>query len=465
MARVRLLIGAAVALLLIACQVLPDGTVVSKRIDGDPWLKWNDPDDGLNDAPVDLEDHGYVEEEFFLSGDATSYAQVGTWGPDGRWTAEPKETAHFGTRVLVRRPADRRAFNGVVYVEWLNTTLGHDLDVHFRQTHTEMLRSGYAWVGVTAQKQGVDALRARDPDRYGGLVHPGDAYNFDIFTRAGRAAANPRSRILGGLQPEVVLAEGGSQSGAWLHTYVNAVHPLVGVYDGFWLAAVVGSAPVPGATMPDRPILRTDLDVPVLQTQTETELVVFRRHLVSQPDTDRYRMWEIAGSAHAGEYHMVWPTLPLPTQMGCIHRLNTSPTFVVYNGALDALARWARGEGAPPSAPRLELTDPTVGDPIARDAFGNAIGGIRLPEVDVPRARVDGVANAPLPGQPPFGCILGGRTIPLSEEELATLYPSAEDYLSRFDAAVQAQVANGFILDADGVMLSTAERQSLPPVP
>jgi hypothetical protein len=35
-------------------------------------------------TPVDLAAHGYVEQEFFLSGAATAYQEVGTWGSDGR---------------------------------------------------------------------------------------------------------------------------------------------------------------------------------------------------------------------------------------------------------------------------------------------------------------------------------------------------------------------------------------------
>ena len=50
-------------------------------------------------------------------------------------------------------------------------------------THTELMRSGYAWVGVSAQKVGVDALidgsaaailpAAAAGDRYDSLAPPG----------------------------------------------------------------------------------------------------------------------------------------------------------------------------------------------------------------------------------------------------------------------------------------------------
>jgi hypothetical protein len=45
-------------------------------------------------APViDLAEHGYVEEEFFVSGEAVAYEPVGTLGADGRWEVRETTTA------------------------------------------------------------------------------------------------------------------------------------------------------------------------------------------------------------------------------------------------------------------------------------------------------------------------------------------------------------------------------------
>lgn len=81
----------------------------------------------FNPMPARLaEEYGYVEEEFFLSGDATAYESEGDWDDDGEWAAIPTETAPYQTRILVRRPADPDAFNGTVVVELLNVTSGMD---------------------------------------------------------------------------------------------------------------------------------------------------------------------------------------------------------------------------------------------------------------------------------------------------------------------------------------------------
>ena len=452
------------------CVVFPDGSFTTKDpIAGEPSLAWNAPDDGLTDSPIDLADVGYVEAEHLIGGSVTAYSRVGTWLPDGRWQAQPSTSANFITRILVRRPADPDAFNGVVVVEWLNVTAGRDLDALFRPSHTELLGDGYAWVGVSVQKVGVDDLERRDPDRYGALQHPGDDYAYDIFTRAGRIVADAASPVLGGLRPQVLLASGSSQSASGLLTYVNAVQPLAGVYDGFYLQSQLGGAMAlpSGTPMPARPVVRPDIAVPVLDVRSETELVVFRTHLNRQEDSANFRLWEFAGSGHIGEYgrSLTWP--PNPTTPGdpCTARINSAPSFALAKAATAALAAWTTTGVAPASAPRIELADPAAADPVARDRYGNALGGIRYPHVEVPIARVDGLPNSAPPADPTqtFLCVLSGRTLPLSDAELADLYPTAQAYVGRFGAAANRAVDSGFLLPEDAEALKAAAAQS-PPV-
>ena len=81
-------------------------------------------------------------------------------------------------------------------VHWQNVTAGYELGT---VTDGEYLR-GYAWVGVSAQLVGVNGfpgptaagLRQWDPERYGSLNHPGDAYSFDIFSQAATVVAPDR---------------------------------------------------------------------------------------------------------------------------------------------------------------------------------------------------------------------------------------------------------------------------------
>src|SRR5258705_4230851 len=59
---------------------------------------------------------GYIEEERFLSGTATSYKKAGTWTTDGRWEVSAASTSPYKVRLLIRRPKNAKRFNGVLAV-------------------------------------------------------------------------------------------------------------------------------------------------------------------------------------------------------------------------------------------------------------------------------------------------------------------------------------------------------------
>ena len=80
------------------------------------------------------------------------------------------------------------------------------------------------------------------------------------------------------------------------------------------------------------------------------------------------------------------------------------------------------------------------------DDLGLATGGVRTPHVDVPVAVLTGEGNG--------GALISrlcGCTHPFPPDLLARLYPTKDDYVSKFAAATDAAVAAGFVLadDAD----------------
>jgi hypothetical protein len=413
-------------------------------------------------TPVQLGAYGYVEQEFFLSGVATAYEAVGSWGSDGRWSISPGSSAAYTTRILVRRPHDPKRFNGTVLVEWLNVSGNVDVDPDFAYMREELLR-GYAWVGVSAQAAGIHGvvpvlgpgavgLKAWDPVRYGVLNHPGDAYSYDIFSQAGYALLHPQGENpLGGLRVQQLLAAGESQSAFRLLTYANAVQPVAVVYDGILIhsrngsGAPLGVGMVGGVPAPAR--IRTDLDVPVFQLQTETDLYglsggpgPFSFPAARQPDTPFIRTWEIAGTAHSDLYYLQYLYAQGVQQYGISGFLDLRPAFAfvnsgpqhyVANAALRWLQSWVSTGTAPPHAQPLE----TSGGAIVRDVHGNAVGGLRTPHVDVPVATLTGE-----------GARLNGRTIPFDAANLNALYPTHGAYVSAFTIATQRSLKNGFIL-------------------
>src|SRR4051812_2554712 len=61
---------------------------------------------------IDLAEHGYVVEEYFLAGEVTAYEPApgvelddGTLPDDGRWSLLPARMAPFTTRIMIVRPA------------------------------------------------------------------------------------------------------------------------------------------------------------------------------------------------------------------------------------------------------------------------------------------------------------------------------------------------------------------------
>ena len=235
---------------------------------------------------VDLKARGWVEEEFFVEGTANRYTM------QGQESATVRDAGHpYKTRLLVRRPANASAFTGTVVVEWNNVTAGRDLDIDWFQSHEHFIRSGYAWVGVTPQRVGVEALKVWNAKRYGTLdvTHAGavsnDDLSYDVFAQAAQAIRTPgRVNVLGGLKPARIFATGHSQSAGRLANYVNGVHPIASVFDAVVVHGGGGR-------------IRTDLTIPVFKLLAETD-VLGQQAANRQPDTKTFRSWEVAGSSH-----------------------------------------------------------------------------------------------------------------------------------------------------------------------
>ena len=432
----------------------------------------------FNAATLDLESFGYVEEEYFLEGTAaaTELAVGAELREDGRWDVVIAGAAPYRTRLLVRRPADAAECNGTVYVEWLNVSGGFDVDTAFVHNHAELLRSGYVWVGASVQRAGVHGpplvaglsqpLTMWDEERYGTLEVPDDAHSYDIFTQVGRAVGRHRETspvdLLGGLDIERVFAAGQSQSAARLASYVNAVQRSASVFDGFFIAARSGWAAPLGSGMVTRRAVRIRDDVDALVFRVNTESEALGSFPVRQPDGEHGRYWEVAGTAHQGSYVTAGldpqfaRDLDRPMPAGALPD-NDMPVQHAMDAALWHLDRWARGVAEPPSLPLIDVAgNPPV---IARDTFGNAKGGIRLPELEVPTKQYGPQ------GVPHVSHSLRGFAFPFDDAMLRALYPSHDAYVAKFTAATDAAVDAGYLLDADAeASLRAARAADVPPV-
>ncbi|NMF29054.1 hypothetical protein SAMN05518682_1890 [Cellulosimicrobium aquatile] len=445
----RPLVLALAGVLVLAGTALPASAAVPDPVVTGPVPATTAPGDPAHGYPFlatdyDLAARGYVEEEFFVEGEATRYQA------DGVTDATVLSTGHaFRTRVVVRRPVDPATFNGTVIAEWYNVSNQWDQEVDWFQTHEHLVREGYAWVGVSAQRAGVHSptgLRAWSPERYGTLdltdggTVTDDTLSWDVFSQAVAAVRDPAGTApLGPLEAERVVATGHSQSAGRLWSYVNSVDPLAGVVDAVVLHGGGG-------------LLRDDLETPVFKINSETDVAIDLLGAAQrQPDTDLRRTWEVAGASH-GDWKLItdygrlrirdvgsapggYPGTPQTCEEPSGSRV---PQHLVQASVYDHVAAWVADGTAPPSAAPITLTDQAPRQ-VVRDERGLGLGGVRLAQQDVP-TRINSGANAG-----PGFCFLDGGSRPVDDATLAAWYPDVEDYRDAVVASTRAAVEAGFV--------------------
>jgi hypothetical protein len=445
----------------------------------------------------------YVEEELFVSGAATVYTYEET---PRREVVLPKEVGvPYQTRLVVRRPADAGKFRGTVVVEWLNSTATFDAAPVWDASAEFFAREGWVYVGVTNSSTAIAFLRggcrlggvlavANCRERYASLSIPENGQAYELMSQV--AHALKQAGADSALPPEYrvrrLFHAGQSQQGGSVITYATAFH--VPANDGYFVqnfvtARAINFGPACGATgAPAYPactpalqgrdrLVRTDLPVPVVQALTETDMEVGFGVIANdarQPDTRTYRAYEMAGTAHAGVHKGVdvVPNL-LTLEQACLNPLNThadGPVFGSYlmNAMWKNLELQARFAIPPPPGRRMLVRDGAV----ARDAFGNARGGLRLPELDLPVAtytpnnevNVDAIPPILQPAIPLLNlfCVLSGSVAPFDEVTLAGLYPSGEHYTARYRHRLITLLWHRYLLWPDAQKLDAA---LVPPLP
>lgn len=407
-----------------------------------------------------LEKYGYIEEEFFIEGTANRYQT-----PTGQ-TATTVSSGHpYKTRIVVRRPISNRHFNGVVLVEWQNVTAGYELDANWAPSWQHIMRYGYAWVGVSAQRIGVHGnaaplpnygLKAWSPVRYGSLdltengAIMDDSLCYDVYSQAAQAIRRPRGiHVLGRLRPKTVLAVGASQSAGRLSIYHNSIQPLHSLFDGYYL--LVGGAG-----------LRTDLGVKVFQYLSETDMS--RGPSRRMVDSDTFRSWEVTATGHSSYVSDVYRTPLVLRDFGevvyppdcALPPYSRVRGYDVINAQLNHLVRWIEKDIAPPTAPKMEFESdsPAV---MSRDDLGLALGGIRVPDVEVPVALNTGINSGAT------FCSLYGSYEPFDDSVLQSLYKNHCDYVHEVTRSALRNVEAGYILpEAAWEIVRDAAQEDVP---
>ncbi len=148
-----------------------------------------------------------------------------------------------------------------------------------------------------------------------------------------------------------------------------------------------------------------------------------------QPLPANVRMYDIAGASHVVLPRAPECTLPLA-------RLDWTP---VSRATLVALDRWLANNALPPASKLMPLEPATDADVLAapkhlpsaviqrpkRDADGNVLGGVRLPDMEAPLG-----VHAAQQEPKTFSCGLAGAFLPFTPAQIAERYKNRDAYVN-----------------------------------
>jgi alpha/beta hydrolase family protein len=332
-----------------------------------------------------------------------------------------------------------------------------------------------------AVRQGVLIMRGEDEERQFASVQHLIAYGHSLTGLLLRQLLNdPPSAANGGGAHHEPLFDG------WL---------IVGAKGAYDQWPTISAA---GVLTPRAPIIYTEPTAAshgqVIEIATEADMGHLRdarpgNEFVRFGDTAWYRSYEIAGAQHFAWGNIAANGLPgaailLPDLADSLSELaaiaSVPPDYVlpvidafdcvethplIYANPLDwdpvgrallvAMDQWLT-DGTPPP-PSLWLT-PTEGEArygdasIKRDSVGNALGGIRLPDVEVGRGQFYGVS----PDSPPAG----GNIAAGAYFDLHDRFRNHGEYVRAFAIQANALLAARLLLEDDHEALTTSAAES-----
>jgi hypothetical protein len=462
-------------------------------------------------VPLDLERLRYLEEEYLMSGEARVY----DW--PALHTLTTRTQAHYVTRILVRRPSDPKRFSGTVIVEPLNPSTNVDLPIMWAESHEYFIEAGDVWVGVTIKPNTVDSLKRFDPSRYGSLtfttVQPFTAQckaaeaeyladihlnvppptptgetglAWDILSQLGALLKSGTSRNpLHDLAIRRLYMTGQSQTAGYMRTYANAIASIARLAHGKRIYdAYLGSGHMPwqvplhNCAAPlaagDPRLVTLPLGVPIMEFSAQSDILsnASTRRPDSDAAPDLFRRYEVAGGSHVDTWEVrSFPAAEDLVRSGAGAQLNTTaacvppqpglsdfPIRFYFNGGWRNLEQWVRSSSAPPRAELIHLNAASTPEQrIAVDDNGNAIGGVRSPELDVPTARWEGTRGGP------GGCMLLGYSVAFDAAKLNRLYRNHEAYLAKVTKDVEQLRQQGWLTAKDArAIAATARTAQIP---
>jgi hypothetical protein len=476
------------------------------------------------ERPLDLQRFGYVETEYFVSGEARVYDWAETPaarssfnvpaapGMPARFNVRVLARGPYTTRILVRRPADDRRFSGTVIVEPMNPSDDIDLPIMWAESYRQFIADGDAWVGITIKPNTIQALKRFEPERYARLAMPnpgprercpGSAINafsrpttpdaetglaWDMLSELGAllksgSKSNPLTRPAWRL-----YMTGQSQTAGYARLYAalfsrREAGPKGGpLFDGYLYS---GSPPwqvpinqcrkdfAPG----DPRLITAAAGVPVIELFTQADMTTNRP--TRRPDSDRFpdlfRRYEIAGAPHVDP----WEQLSFAShadvarahgrlsdneeQVCSPHAVEPSdfPVRHAFDAAWHILAQWVHGKIDAPHAPWLDMVpDSERLTPDKMFALDSLGNAKGGVRMPVIEAPTARWIGAKAGA---FICLFHGYKIPFAHAQLRSLYADHAVYVAKVRASAEALVRDRWLTPADASeAVRQAERAAVP---
>ena len=336
----------------------------------------------------------------------------------------------------------------------LNPSNLFDLNLGWAISGSQIARNGDAWVGITAKPVSIATLKSFDPDdtRALAMANPlplDDPRN--CATVATDSARTTENGLVWDIHTQVgAWLRSRSASNPLLYGAVPAAHPVqralrlglladrqlsLHLYQRHPSARGEGGRPVDVRRLPGRrgrarptpinqcaaPIPAGDprrfirnAGVPVVRVMSQSDYLsgIAARRPDSDAAPDLYRNYEIAGSAHATPDELNFAAAPADIEKGgravppmaCNEGPRSRfPNWPAFNAILRNLDTWVR-TGTPAAARRADSGGRRH---TGSDRFGNVVGGIRSPFVEVPTSTWFGNSTGP------SFCRIAGHEVPL----------------------------------------------------
>ncbi|AEQ50130.1 hypothetical protein KKY_83 [Pelagibacterium halotolerans B2] len=358
--------------------------------------------------------HNYIEDEFFISGEANG--------------------APYTTRIVVRRPADIDDFSGYASIETLHPAQSAQM---WMATRVGGMMNGHAYIEVVNTPGLIGSLQAYNGERYAGLSIEGavteegqtDPAQNEIIAQVAylMQTANPLGDEW---NVEHMVISGASATSRTAMNFMeqengNAAYQMD---DG---SSLIDAMYVWDTNGPSQDVLDSVYDVPVIILATQTEWDDGTRTFPA--DSEDYRLYQVAGMPHLESremYEAGWNECTLPID-------NFMFNAMVFMG-LDYMHGWLEEGQEPPMAERIEFEGDAENAAIVLDEHGNAAGGMRSPQVEVPWETFS------TPNEGNFVCGLMGTATPLPDDQLAQMYPTPAEYAAQLVAQTSRLIDEGW---------------------